>query len=189
MTARSGPARGRGKRKARMGSEASVALKKAHAHKAGAEFVEAAAIFSELATRAESRGEHRMATHLAYQAGKCQFRAGDKDAGKAMIELAIGHAGAAEDRQKVARKFGRLLAMLRDNDMGAEADEILASVKERLSLTKMPKQGDPPPVNRAMRRALPKVCGTCGAKVDTNQIFFNDDSSADCRFCGTVLAG
>jgi len=189
MTARSGPARRGGRRRAHIGSQGGDALKAAHQHKKAGEFGKAAAIFADLAAKAETRGEHGMATHLAYQAGKCCFKAGKKDKALTQIEQAIGYAAAAQNRTKFAHKFGRLTTYLRNNDMEAEADQIEATLKERLGFNKLPKQGDPPPVNRAMRRALPRSCATCGAPAKKDEIFFNEDSSADCRYCGSVLAG
>ena len=44
-------------------------------------------------------------------------------------------------------------------------------------------------VNRKMRRGLPKVCSTCGAPVESAKIEFEEDGSADCRYCGAVLTG
>jgi hypothetical protein len=189
MTGRSGPARRGGKRRAQIGPEASQALKQAHAHKKAEAYAEAAPLFADLAKSAAVKGSHGMATHLAYQSAKCLFRAGDPDGAMGQVELAIGHATGAQNPTKFARKFGRMITALRERDLEAQADQIAALVKERMGLSKLPKQGDPPPVNRAMRRGLPKACSSCGTRVDSAQIFFEDDSSADCRLCGSALTG
>jgi len=187
MTARSGPARRGGKRRGRIGPQAGQALTQAHAHKKAEAFDKAAPIFADLAQGAAGRGNDAMAAHLAYQAAKCLFRAGDKDGALAQVETAIGHAIAAQNPTKFARKFARLVKALQALGLEDEAAQIVAMVKEHMGLSKLPKQGDPPPVNRAMRRALPKSCASCGARVETDAIFFNQDSSADCRYCGSIL--
>jgi hypothetical protein len=189
MTARSGPARRGGKRRAQISPEASQALKQAHAHKRAEAYSEAAPLFADLAKGAAAKGNNAMATHLAYQSAKCRFREGNLDEAMAQVELAVGHATAAQNPTKFARKFGRMIKALRARELEAQADQVSAMVQERMGLSKLPKQGDPPPVNRAMRRRLPKACASCGTRVDTAEIFFNDDSSADCRMCGSALTG
>ena len=165
------------------------ALQAAHRQKEAGEFAEAGKAFADLAASASGRSEHGMATHLAYQAGKCLYRANDKGAAMAQIELAVGHAAASQQRMKFAHKFGRLVAFLRSQDMDSEADRVAELVKEKMGFNKMPKPAEAPPVNRAMRRALPKSCKTCGAPVKSDKVFFNDDQSADCRFCGSDIIG
>ena len=80
---------------------------------------------------------------------------------------------------------------LRANGHDADADALEAAVKEALGVTRLPSP-DPanaPTVNRAMRRSLPKACGTCGAPVEAAKVSFSEEGAADCRFCGTVLVG
>ena len=189
MTARSGPARRGGKRRARIAPQAAEALKKAHGLKTSGDYGAAASAFADLASAAAGRGDDVVACHLAYQSAKCSFRDGDSDGAMTRLDTAITHAMSVQNRTKFARKFGRLARVLRDLGHTSEADQVVTLVKERMGLSKLPKQGDPPPVNRAMRRALPKSCPSCGARVETAEIFFNEDSSADCRTCGSVLTG
>ena len=164
-------------------------LKQAHEARKDERFGEAAADFAHIAMRANEHGKHQMALHTAVLAARCLVRSGDRDAAVEQAIKAAGYAAPLKDGARTSKRFGKLVAKLREKGHTEDADAIEAAVKQALGVTKLqsPEKGEAPTVNRAMRRGLPKACGTCGAPVESGKVVFSEDGAADCRFCGTVL--
>ena len=187
-----GPRRAGGGRKAnRLSGAMGERLEAAHRARKEERFSDAATEFAHVASRANEHGMHPMAVHTALLAVRCWVRTGDREAALAEAVKATRYAAPIKDGTRTSRRFGVVIAKLRANGHDADADALEAAVKEALGVTRLPSP-DPanaPTANRAMRRSLPKACGTCGAPVEAAKVSFSEEGAADCRFCGTVLVG
>jgi len=189
---RAGPQRAGGARKAgRLPPAAQARLKQAHAQRQSGENQAAAATFLEMASGANDRAKHGMAAHLAMEGARALVAAGDEAGAVEATQAAVRYAAPMRETARFARKFGRLVARLREGGHDAAADAIEAEASERLGVQKLPAPdaSAAPPVNRAMRRSLPRSCPTCGAPVASEKTTFTEAGTADCRFCGVVLTG
>jgi hypothetical protein len=188
---RSGPLVRGGRREAgiKMGDKARERLRAAHAQAKAGDHAGAAAELRELAGIARKRGLHRIAVHLGTRSAAQAAKAGDRDAVVAATADAIADAKLDGDKPRSARAFGRVLKALRAGDHEEAAERVAAKVRSELGVAAKAPSGDGPPVNRAMRRHLPKTCPTCGDKVGADSVDFNDDGSVDCGTCGGVLKG
>ena len=61
--------------------------------------------------------------------------------------------------------------------------------RTKMQIQKLPEVPEAQPVNRAVRRSLPKQCSACGAPVSSAEVAFGENGTADCHYCGTVLLG
>lgn len=152
-----------------------------------------AAEFTRLAGIASERGMEGVAGHLCLQAARAWYRAGNEEEAVGSVESAIDFAAELRNRDKALRKFGKLVAEIREKGNTAAADRIAAMVSERLGAAPIAPpaaaaaQGTPAVLNRSQRRLLPTHCPTCGAPVSSGEVDFNDDGTADCRYCGVVV--
>lgn len=172
-----------------MGEKARERLRDAHQRASEGDHAGASAELVELAGIARKRGLHRIAVHLGTRAAAQAVKAGDAESMKAITEDAIADAKLDGDKPRSARAFGRILAALKAGDHGDALEHTAQRVRTELGVAAKEPTGDGPPVNRAMRRHLPKACPTCGTQVTAEGVEFNDDGSVDCTVCGGVLKG
>ncbi len=186
-----GPARGPGARKAgALPPRLQARLAEAHKLRKSGEHTQAAATFAQMAEKASERGKHGMAAYLSIQAGRALAASGDEKGAIEQGKLAVGYAAPIQARKKVASKFGKFVHRLRENGHTEAADIIEADARARLGLGKLPApSAEGATVNRAARRGLPKNCSVCSAPVESAKVVFDEDGSADCRYCGVVLIG
>ena len=185
---RSGPMVRGGRREAgtRLGDKARERLRAAHDLAKGGDHAAAATELRELAAIARKRQLHRIAVHLGTRSAGQAARGGDLESVQAAAELAIQDAKADGDKPRSARAFGRLLNALRGAEHNDAAEIIATQVREGLGVAAKAST-EAQTVNRAMRRGLPKVCPTCGTKVASDGVDFNEDGTVDCGVCGGVL--
>jgi len=185
-----GPMRRGGRRKLehRLGNVARQRIQEGHAHLGTGEASEAATKFSGMADVAREREMPRVAAHLGAHAALAHAIAGDREAFEVALESAVAAARQDADKDRSSRLFGTILDRLAETGLGESVEELRTSLRNQLGVTPKAPTADPS-VNRSMRRHLPKVCATCGADVDEVTVAFNDDSSADCERCGSLLSG
>ncbi len=150
------------------------------------EFAQAVQVIDALAERAAGAGRHRMALHLGVLAVSAAARGGDVEGAVARVRTAASRAAAIQNKSKVARRFARMVHLLRQAGHEAEADAVEAAVLDALSLSRLPAPAEGRAVNRARRRMLPRACPACGAPVDPQAVEFDEDG-ADCPACGSEL--
>ena len=110
---RSGPRRAGGGRKAgRLPPEIQERLAGAQQMSETGDHASAATAFAQLAAQAHGRNRHGMATQMAIHATRQHVRAGDSDAAVAMARQAVAYAGPMQNRARVTRKFGELIAKI-----------------------------------------------------------------------------
>lgn len=170
----------------KLGERAKARLQEAHALLADGAHGDAAAAFDEMAGIALGRDMPRVACRLAVRGAQGHAHAGDAEAMRASAARALEAARLDNDKSRSARTFGDLVATLRETGQDELAEQVAQAVREGLGAAPRPR-GEPPTVNRAMRRNLPKRCDGCGVKVDADRVEWNDDGSVDCGVCGSTL--
>ncbi len=155
----------------------------------GGQYAEAGDKLTSMAGVARERGMPRTATHLAARAAGAHARAGDAAGFRELLRAALSDAKVDGDKDRAARTFGALLAVVRESPLASVADDLEAEVRNQLGVLPRAAEGEGATVNRSMRRHLPQACATCGAPVVGAQIRFNEDGSVDCPLCGSVLTG
>lgn len=170
----------------RIGAVARQRLAEAHELEGRGEHATAAARFREVAGICRDRGLSRMATTLSAKAARCFARVGDEQGFVGATEAAIGDARLEADPQHAARTFGELLAGLEGTKFAGGRDALDAAIRSAVGIAPaLPAAAGE--VNRNQRRTVPEECEHCGAGLASVALRFNDDGSADCPFCGSVL--
>jgi cation transport regulator ChaB len=163
--------------------EALTTARKAHRDEA---FGAAAEQFDALATRAGEVERHRFALHTALRAADDHQRGGNAEAAAASITAGVTHAAAMTDREVALRKLSRGVYLLTEAGHTTLADALKGQGAEALGLQKLA-PFTPSEVNRTRRRALPKACPTCKARLKPATMVFGD-SRTECMGCGTELS-
>ena len=186
-----GPTRQGGRRVAgqRLGDAARRRLLEARDLFREGAFANAAENFGQMAAIARERGMPRIATHLSARAAACHAKLGATAAFEEWVAQAVADARQDGDKERTSRTFGALLGVLSDTPLAEHVDALRSRVQQELGVSPKERQGEGPVVNRSMRRQLPKVCGSCGAPVNPDEIAFNEDGSVDCNVCGDLLKG
>lgn len=149
----------------------------------------AATDYARLAKMAGDRGMHNMHVHMAVEAARARYRAasgGDMADAEEQVAAGLAAANLAGNVQRSARRFSALVAELREHGQADVADKVEGDARTRLSLSALPAARLPIPLNRSQRRTLPNGCPVCGGDVDYD-VMFNDDGTAECRYCGSNL--
>lgn len=187
---RPGPRRSPGARKdTALGPNAQQRLREAHDQLKSGDPAAAAATFARMAEVAAGKGRHGMATHLALQGVRAHAHAGDTDAATGLAATAVQYGAPAQNQRKVAQRFSKAVKALRDAGHDAAADAVAETARTKMQIQKLPEVPEAQPVNRAVRRSLPKQCSACGAPVSSAEVAFGENGTADCHYCGTVLLG
>lgn len=184
---RPGPTTMGGQRREGLGAHARLQLTEAWDRVAAGDDTQAAGAFEQLALRASERGDHVMALHLAVEGARALLRAGQFEPAVEAARTAAAFGAAARRPQKSARALARVVHELRAAGRDEDAATVDGEARARLGLGALPagEALQAPTVNRAMRRALPKRCATCG--LGTDRLERSDDGIADCGWCGSTL--
>lgn len=185
-----GPMRRGGRRSAgnRLGDVARQRLMEAHQRYQDGQYAEAAERFGRMAEVARERNMPQIAAHLSAKAAASHAQLGDAGQMRSWLDRAVSDARQVTDKDRTARTFGTLVQVLRGSPLAGSADEIEAELRQQLGVTPKASEGGGT-VNRSMRRQLPQRCSACGAPVSGAEVQFNEDGSADCNFCGSILTG
>lgn len=172
---------------AKLPPKAREAFQAASKLKQAGKFSEASEAFHRLSTMATERHMPVMATRLAVQSAVCLIEGGDVAGGEAAAKRAIELGATVGDKRRAGRKLHQFFEKLRSNGHEAVAEELEGFARTTLGLKQLPGSESNTSVNRSQRRLLPKACGTCGAAVDSDDVDWNEDSTADCKLCGSNL--
>jgi hypothetical protein len=173
----------------RIGPGARARVMEAHRLESDGQLSPAAGAFAEVARITRERSLTRMATFLAAGAARCSAKAGDRDGFVQNAELAIGAAKLEGDAGFSARTFGALVASLSQTPFAAGAPSFAEAVHQAVGVAPSVAIVDAPTAeaSRSWRRHLPGECTGCGGAVASDAVVFNDDGTADCTYCGSVL--
>lgn len=187
---RPGPRRSPGARKdTALGPQAQQRLQQAHAQLTSGEPAAAAATFARMAEVAQGKGRHGMATHLALHGVRALVHAGDRDAALSLAQKAVQYGAPAQNQRKIAQRFAQTVKTLQDAGHPEAAEAVAEAARTKMQIQKLPEVPVAQPVNRAVRRSLPKHCGACGGPVSSADVAFDENGTADCHYCGVVLVG
>lgn len=170
------------------GAERALArLRQAHALLAQSQYVQAAALFGELADEAAALGLPR-APQLHLQSGRAWILAAEVARGQDRLRrglLLMGQMGQIGRLQEASR---RLTSELRARNLETQA----AALESELSAAfpgldfaarAAASPAEPPPP----RGRLPTKCPSCGGTVHPDTVERIDETSATCGYCGSII--
>jgi hypothetical protein len=158
-------------------------LQRANQLMASGDYAGAAAVFTDLAQRAEGRFPQR-APFLFMEAGRAAVLSGQTAAGVASLKHGLTIL-ASQGRFYRMQVFGqRAVEELKARGLNAEADEIAGLLGSSL-----PKGGPLVESAPAKKPALPTHCPSCGAGVRPDEVEWLDDVTAECAYCGSPVRG
>lgn len=142
-------------------------LNQAEALRSAGSFVQAAELYSKLAVEAAQSGHPRVAGNLHARAAQTWLDAGNEP-------QAVGHEEKA-------------LSIFKQMQMNERAQQFQANFTRH---QQMLKSGNAPvtPSIPTKHRPLPTTCPQCGAPIRSDEVEWIDESSAECDFCGAVIA-
>lgn len=164
-------------------------MQEARQHYREGQYAEAAERFERMAGVARERDLSRVAVHLGARAAACHAQMGSADAFDTWLGHALADAALDGDRDRSSRTFGRLVEIVKTTPLSEKADGVVEKVRSQIGVTPKVPEASNKPVNRSMRRHLPKVCASCGAPVVAEDVEFNEDGSVDCDTCGALVSG
>lgn len=183
MRGRGGKAGGKaGKRT--LGPAAREILHGALASEAAGDHAAAAEAFVGMARTAESRGRPAAAAHVAVRGALAALQGGDVEQALAIGREGLTLAAGVAEQRRVARKFQPLIGAFEGHEAASGFGD---EVKKAFGLKLVPAAGETVKPNRAQRRALPKLCPTCGEPIDRSSVELQDDGSFDCTLCGDAV--
>jgi hypothetical protein len=144
------------------------------------QYPEAAATFSRIAEVVRARGGPR-APFFFNLAGRCYLLAGQIDEGMTCIRQGLGLL-AGSGRWTDLQRFGQgVVDQLNEKGLAEQAVEI----SDWLASTLTGKTVENPAVKiKAERVVLPVRCPSCGASVNSQEVTWMDDLTAECLYCG-----
>jgi hypothetical protein len=157
-------------------------LQRANQLMAAGDYADAAAVFADLAQRAEGSFPQRT-PFLYIEAGRAAIFGGQTKIGAAHLRRGLTLL-ASQGRIPRMRMLGqRVEDELRARGLNPEADEIFTLIN-----ADMPKQiqSDVP---KTAKPILPTHCPSCGAAIRPDEIEWLDDVTAECDYCGSPVRG
>ncbi len=156
----------------------------AHAHDllAQGQYPEAAATFSRIAEVAQARGGPR-APFFYIQAGRAFVLAGQVEAGVASLRAGLEMLASAGRWSELQRLGGTTVDQLNDLGHTEQAAAIGDWLSRRLIGKPIASAVQPP----AKQPLLPTRCPSCGAAVNTKEVDWLDDLTAECLYCGVPI--
>lgn len=180
-----------GRRRAgnRLGDVARQRMQEARQHYRQGQYAEAAGLFERMAGVARERDLTRVAIHMGVRAAACHAHLGHGEAFDQWLAHAMHDAKAEGDRDRSARTFGQLVKVLADTPLADRSDDVAQTVRSQLGVMPKAPERSGTPINRSVRRHLPKACASCGAPVVADEVEFNEDGAVDCDTCGGLVSG
>ena len=144
-------------------------------------FEAAADAFIQLAYQMEKTGKPRQAANLHARAALALAKAGVEPRAMNQANIAFSQFTLLGMRQRISEFKIEL-----DQALHPEKAAI-SNVPLNQSSIKQENEGFAPAAN-TRRGKLPTTCHQCGAPVRSDEVEWVDDSSAECDFCGAILA-
>ena len=162
-------------------------LRRAHELMAAGQYVQAAEAFEQLGRAAEAR-KHPKTTNMFLQAGRARVMAGQAQPAYDNLMHGLTILSAAGRHGQLFNFGNRIVAELNEHGMTKEASQIDAWIKSVL-----PKRPDAasagPTVAPTRKPALPTHCPGCGGPVNSQDVDWLDDVTAECNWCGSPVRG
>lgn len=159
------------------------ALRRANQLMASGQYVEAAGIFEQFANGALSRNGPR-APWFLLQAGHARILAGQVPAGMEHIQRGLALFTMRGQLQRMNHAGLRFVIELKAQGLTAEVNQIENYLKTNLPAGFVSgigtSAGKPRPV-------LPTTCPGCGGPIRSDEVEWNDELTAECPYCGSVI--
>lgn len=156
------------------------ALQQANQMMTAGDYAGAADTFNQLAQGAENLFPRR-APILYMEAGRAAIFGGDVKTGVAYLRLGLTMLASQGRFHRMRVLSQRAVDELKARGLNAEAEEIAGLLGANLP-QELP--AEPAPVKRP---ALPTHCPSCGGVVDSDELEWIDDLTAECDYCGSPL--
>ncbi len=150
------------------------------------EYAPAAAAFEELARGAEVRGMLDRAGDLRLQVARCYIKLDDIDRANTESMQALQLFLRARRPMKVRRLLPKILAFLEEHGRRDEAEELRQKAEQLLG--GLPEGKVPGAGARLAQGKLPGKCPNCGGPIKPNEVHWVGRGSAECPYCGSVVA-
>ena len=152
------------------------------------EFAKAAGTFGHLSERAQQSDMLVRAAHLALQASRAHFAAGDVASASTWAKRGLRLFIQTKQLDRIPVVLSRIIKALRERGYSTEADELEQETAQMLkemglSLDELA-QHIPQPTGQ--RGTLPARCSGCGAPLVPAEVEWHDANTAGCIFCGTI---
>ena len=173
-----------------IGRRPRIALREAQRLKEAGDYQAAASILERLAKGAEDRGIER-APFLYLQAAHCFFLDGQAQRGVSLTSHGLRLLGQAERWSALYRSGTRAIQVLEENGQQEVAQKMQSWLDEQLAdhPEAMTAPVSPPLAQSGKPQSrLPEKCPYCGASLRSDQVFWIDEHSAECAYCGSVVS-
>ncbi|MFC2028386.1 hypothetical protein ACFLTX_00495 [Chloroflexota bacterium] len=151
------------------------------------DYISAAALFDEMASKALSRNGPA-APHLLIQAGKAKIQADQVSEGLVRMKKALGIFAQKKEWIRFQRTRARVVDQLTKRGLVKEAEELNNFMSDSVpdEFSSQITAGSINPVSKAIAR-LPVSCPGCGGPIRSDQVEWIDEITAECPFCGRVV--
>ncbi len=145
--------------------------------------VEAAALFAQLAQRAEKNDHLRRAANLHAQAAHAYVNGKQEQAALAQGRRALTLFAQLGMSERTTNFHANLTRRMRAKGMQVSADTLDGEFGGQVSAL----EGQTPQASANPRGRLPSNCPQCGGPLRGDEVDWIDARSAECPFCGSVI--
>ena len=162
-------------------------LRRAHELMAAGQYAAAAEAFEQLGRAGEAR-QHPKTPNMFLQAGRARIMAGQNQPGYDNLMHGLTLLSAAGRPGQVFHMGNRIVAELNQHGLTKEASQVEAWMKS--VLPKRPEGTSPAATVASTRKpVLPTHCPGCGGPVNSQDVDWIDDVTAECNWCGSPVRG
>jgi hypothetical protein len=151
-------------------------------------YAEAGTLFGQLADRARDNGHHLRAANLALQAGHAFLEAGDGEKSMLCSRQAVRQFIVGGRPGRAVRVLRQAMTALRARGLDAQAIALEQDAQARLAEIGLSLSNVPTEQSSPSQRHLPPMCPQCGGPLRADEVEWIDSSSAECPYCGSVVA-
>jgi hypothetical protein len=151
-------------------------------------YAEAGTLFGQLADRARDNGHHLRAANLALQAGHALLEAGDGEKSILRSRQAVRQFIVGGRPGRAVRVLRQTMTALRARGLDAGAIALEQDAQARLAEIGLSLSNVPTEQSSPSQRHLPPMCPQCGGPLRADEVEWIDSSSAECPYCGSVVA-
>jgi hypothetical protein len=151
-------------------------------------YAEAGELFGQLADRARDNGRPLRSAPLAIQASQAFLQTGDGDRAALRAKQAVQQFVVGRRPGRAVRVLQRMVAALRSRGFNAQADALEQEARTRMAEVGLDLASVPPEPVPQPRGHLPSTCPQCGGPLRTDEVDWIDPASAECPYCGSVVA-
>lgn len=176
-----------GMRAARQAGQVPPMLRRAHELMAAGNYVAAADAFEQLGRAGEAR-QHPKTPNMFLQAGRARFMAGQNQPGYDNLMHGLTLMANAGQHGPLFHMGNRVVAELNQRGMMKEAAQIETWLKS-VSPSRPEGTKAGPGVAPTRKPILPTRCPGCGGPVNSQDVEWIDEVTAECNWCGSPVRG